>query len=123
MREGEYSAELWLIAKRALTEAQRVIYCEFFLADRPWYEVDKRTKLGRGRFFHEVYRTEQAIGAELIERPELMPDPYFGGILHTEPMPIFERGDVAAVTFGSGARKPARRLRERKGEAPLASAA
>lgn len=113
-RDAEYSAELWLIAKRVLDAEERVIYCEFLLHRRPWFEVDKRTKLGRGQFFHAVYRVEQRLGKALLDSPAFPPAAYFAGIVNRKPEgTTIAAGDVAILL---GGREAPKRLREREEE-------
>lgn len=80
-RDAEYSADVWLVAKRSLSEVERIIYCEYLLHQRPWRDVEPGTKLGRGEFFHSVYRTEAKIGRACLEAG-ILPHNYFAGIYH-----------------------------------------
>ncbi|MBV9448544.1 MAG: hypothetical protein JO345_21880 [Streptosporangiaceae bacterium] len=87
-RDAEYAADVWLVAKRVLDAAGIVILREFLIKDRPWHEVEKTTRLGRGQFFHAVYRTESALGRALMDSPMFPPRKYFSGL---QEGPIAER--------------------------------
>jgi hypothetical protein len=101
-RDAEYSAEIWIVARRQLNAKQWIIYREYLINDRPWAEVDKHVRHGRGNFFHEVYRTEEKLGAALIGSPMFPPATYFAGLSRRTPDEGSRGRHIPASPKGTG---------------------
>jgi hypothetical protein len=81
-RRAEYSAELNLIALHTLTARELVIWRRYFVDAEPWHLIDEETRLGRGAFFHAVYRIAENMGRELSGSVIWPPSCYFAGLSH-----------------------------------------
>lgn len=74
---AEFVADFERAVARALTPARRKLFELHFAGGLAWYDCLAKLRLDRGQFFHEVYRVEEAIGAECLKG--LYPlDQYFG---------------------------------------------
>lgn len=80
-RDGEYSADLWNVARRALNSAELRIFEKYLLFGLPWNKLASN----RGEFFHSVYRAEQKFGAALLEHGCFPPHAYFSGLREADP--------------------------------------
>lgn len=90
-RDAEFAADVLLTAKRTLDEKQLIIYRSYLLDERPWFEVEPKTKLGRGNFFHEVYRVEERLGRAFLDSPVFPPQAYFSGMQDAEGVSLIYR--------------------------------
>lgn len=63
----EFCADLYLIAKRTLTECEWRLFQAHHLAGAGWRACCPRLQLDRGQFFHLVYRVEAKLGRAFLE--------------------------------------------------------
>lgn len=87
---AEYIADFALIAKRALSADEYLLFKFHFLLGADWKLCCRRLRMDRGNFFHAVYRVEQKLGRAFREtRPyPLFPcDEYFHGNRRPESEP------------------------------------
>jgi hypothetical protein len=78
--DQEYCADFVLIARRTLDNLHRRVFSLHFLRDRDWRACTRALGIGRGNFFHAVYRVQEQLGRVFCElRPyALFPvDQYF----------------------------------------------
>lgn len=81
LRDREYSADLYLTARRTLKPMDWKVFVLHFLLGGDWRICCGRTGMDRGTFFHAVYRIEETLGQTFRElRPySLFPiDEYYG---------------------------------------------
>jgi hypothetical protein len=82
MRNEEYAADFCLVSARALTPEQHRLFRLHFLQGFDWKVCCARLALGRGFFFHSLYRIQERLGRVFRELQPygLFPiDEYFGG--------------------------------------------
>jgi hypothetical protein len=63
----EFCADLYLIAKRTLTELEWRLFQAHHLGGAGWRACCPRLQLDRGQFFHAVYRVEAKLGRAFLE--------------------------------------------------------
>ncbi|MCW5976893.1 MAG: hypothetical protein KIT09_02390 [Bryobacteraceae bacterium] len=61
-KDEEFIADFTLVARRTLDEAEYRLFKFHFLLGADWRLCCHRLKMGRGNFFHAVYRIEQKLG-------------------------------------------------------------
>ena len=57
-KNEEFSADLWLLAKRVLDAQHFAVFSRHSLGGMAWPQASRQVGLGRGAFFHHVYRAE-----------------------------------------------------------------
>jgi hypothetical protein len=105
-RHEEYIADFTLIARRTLDEAEYRVFRFYHLLGAEGKLVAARLNLDRGRFWHLVYRVEQALGRAYceVEPYPLFPlDEYFGWTLRKDVVraihPVTERKNKLRVPY------------------------
>lgn len=89
MKSEEYLADFTLIAKRTLTEDDYRLFRFHYLLGADWKLCCARLNMGRGNYFHSLYRIQQTLGKTFRDlRPySLFPlDEYFGTAPHRKPV-------------------------------------
>ena len=100
---SEFRADVELVSARNLSEIERVIFADWYLAGIPWAVVSKRVGLDKGNFFHAVYAIEARLGmvfAELTPYALYPVDEYF--------LRVVKRVDQSNAGPVIGGRKPIR---------------
>lgn len=93
-KSSEYLADVCIIAKRALTEADFRLFQFHYLQGADWKLCCQRLGMSRGNFFHVCYRTEETLGRvfrELKPYPLYPLDEYFQAFTRTvdaRPFPV-----------------------------------
>ena len=79
-KEEEYIADFELVSRRHLDDFHHRIFRYHFLLGADWRLCGRRLGMGRGNFYHAVYRIEQHLGRifyELEPYPLYPPHDYF----------------------------------------------
>ena len=82
-KDEEYIADFTLVTRRTLTELEYKLFRYHFVLGADWSLCERKLALGRGNFFHAVYRIEQKLGRvfrELKPYPLYPLDEYFHGM-------------------------------------------
>jgi hypothetical protein len=95
LKRQEYVADFCLAARRALTEADYKLFRYVFLLGADIGLCNRFLEVGRGDYFHGIYRIEETLGqylAELKPYPLYPVDEYMGGTVRTGKMTIGSAG-------------------------------
>jgi hypothetical protein len=81
-KREEFLADVLLVAKRALSEADWRLFDLHFVRGLEWLRCCSHLGYSRGYFFHAVYRVQEALGRAWVEVqpfPLCPPSEYFSG--------------------------------------------
>jgi len=81
-KREEFSADVLLVARRTLSEADWRLFDLHFVRGLEWFRCYPHLGYSRGYFFHAVYRVEKALGHAWVEvqpYPLCPPSEYFSG--------------------------------------------
>lgn len=81
-KNEEFIADFCLVSRRSLDDYEYRIFKYHFLMGADWRLCCRKLGIGRGTFFHEIYRIQQRLGRVFRELQPygLYPlDEYFGG--------------------------------------------
>lgn len=107
----DYIADFCLVSRRFLEPRQHRIFRYHYLLGADWRLCCRQLRLGRGLFFHEVYRIQQRLGRVFreLEPYGLYPlDEYFAGRVNGQ-APVRPAVAVCPIRKGLPVRPPLKR--------------